>query len=42
MGAAVALRLAIERPELVRGVVAAGAFAGFATSPAAQFIGRRS
>lgn len=33
MGAAVALRLAIERPELVRGVVAAGAFAGFADKP---------
>jgi len=29
MGAAVALRLAIDRPELVRGVVAAGGFASF-------------
>lgn len=34
MGAAVAMRLAIDRPELVKGVVAAGAFAGFADKPA--------
>jgi pimeloyl-ACP methyl ester carboxylesterase len=33
MGAANALRLAIDRPELVRGVVAAGAFASFSDKP---------
>lgn len=33
MGAANALRLAIDRPELVRGVVAAGAFASFSDRP---------
>lgn len=33
MGAAIALRLAIDRPELVRGVVAAGAFASFSDKP---------
>lgn len=33
MGAAIALRLAIDRPDLVRGVVAAGAFASFGDKP---------
>jgi pimeloyl-ACP methyl ester carboxylesterase len=33
MGAANALRLAIDRPDLVRGVVAAGAFASFSDKP---------
>ncbi len=34
MGAVNALRLAIDRPDLVRGVVAAGAFASFSDKPA--------
>lgn len=33
MGAANAMRLAIDRPDLVRGLVAAGAFASFADKP---------
>jgi pimeloyl-ACP methyl ester carboxylesterase len=33
MGSAVALRLALDRPDLIRGVVAAGAFASFADKP---------
>jgi non-heme chloroperoxidase len=40
MGAVVALRLAIDRPELVRGVAAAGAFASFSDKPElVAFIG---
>jgi non-heme chloroperoxidase len=40
MGAAVALRLAIDRPELVRGVAAAGAFASFGDkAELVEFIG---
>lgn len=39
MGAANAMRLAIDRPDLVRGLVAAGAFAGFADKAAlAEFV----